>query len=275
MFTAALRFTIPALLTACLLLASSAAHSQEKKKKGKDKGPDGPPPGAEILTVRGTVKDFTTAPKGEKDGVTLTDGTWVHWPPHLSDRFSGIVAPGDKVKVIGWMDAGKKGDSKLEVSSLTNLGTNQTRERDGFTPAAIEARQKFGPGTGEFVTANGTVKEFTSAKKGEVDGFILSDGRWVHWPPHLSSRFADAVVKGDTVRVTGFWENGKKGDSKLEVSTLTNVRTSKTIENPDRPAPAGAAPAPGKAGNREERIRELEIQVEQLMREIQKLRKEK
>ena len=148
MFTAAFRFTIPVLFTACLLLASSAAHSQEKGKKAKDKGPKGPPPGAEILTVRGTVKDFTTAPKGEKDGVTLTDGTWVHWPPHLADRFSGIVGPGDKVKVVGWMETGKKGESKLEVSSVTNLGTNQTRETDGFTPAAIDARQKFGPGNG-------------------------------------------------------------------------------------------------------------------------------
>ena len=67
------------------------------------------------------------------------------------------------------------------------------------------------------------------------------------------------------MRVTGFWENGKKGDSKLEVATLTNVRTSKTIANPDRPGPVGVAP--GKAGNREDRIMELETQVEQLMRD--------
>jgi hypothetical protein len=252
------------------LLAVASSDAQPPGKKGK--GPKGPPPGAEILTVRGTVKDFTSAPKGEVDGVTLTDGTWVHWPPHLSDRFSGIVGKGDKVKVIGWMETGPKGDTKLEVSSLTNLNTNQTRETDRFTPAVIEAGARFGPGTGEVITANGAIKEFTSAPKGEVDGFVLSDGRWVHWPPHLSERFTSAVVKGDKVRVTGFWETGKKGDTKLEVSILTNLRTNKTIENPDRPLPAGVV---GKTGNREAQIRALEDQLEQIQRELQRLRKEK
>ncbi|HZZ82630.1 MAG TPA: hypothetical protein VFE62_29295 [Gemmataceae bacterium] len=263
---------LPAFAVACLWTASFDVQAQGKKGKGAK----GPSPGAEILTVRGTVREFTTAPKGEKDGVMLTDGTWVHWPPHLENRFANIIDKGDKVKVVGWMETDKKGETKLEVSSLTNLTTNQTRETE-FGPAALEAREKFGAGDGEFITANGSVKEFTTAKKGETDGFILNDGRWVHWPPHMEDRFANAVVKGDKVRVTGYWETGKKGETKLEVSTLTNLRTNKTIENPDRPASATELrnPVPGKAIDRDARIRELEDQVQQLLREVQRLRKEK
>ena len=266
-------FVLFAFAAACLWTASFDVQAQGPKK---GKGAKGPPPGAEILTVRGTVRDFTTAPKGEKDGVMLTDGTWVHWPPHLEGRFSNIIDKGDKVKVVGWMETDKKGATKLEVSSLTNLATNQTRETE-FGPAAVETREKFGAGTGEFITANGSVKEFTTAKKGETDGFILNDGRWVHWPPHLENRFATFVVKGDKVRVTGYWETGKKGETKLEVSTLSNLRTSKTVENPDRPAPAAELrnPLPGKALDRDARIRDLEDQVQQIMKEIQRLRKEK
>ena len=260
-----------ACLAACLCAASSDAQPPGKK----DKGAKGPPPGAELLTVRGTVRDFTTAPKGEKDGVILTDGTWVHWPPHLEDRFSNIVGKGDKVKVIGWMETDKKGESKLEVSSLTNLATNQTRENDRFPPDVIEGRAGIGAGFGDAVTVNGSVRNFTTAKKGEVDGFILSDGQWIHWPPHLSSRFSDFVVKGDKVRVTGFKEVGKKGETKLEVSTLTNLRTNKTVENPDRPMPLADRPIQGKAIDRETRIRALEDQVEQLLQELKRLRKEK
>jgi hypothetical protein len=253
-----------AFAAACLWAASFDAHAQGPKKK--DKGPKGPPPGAETLTVRGTVKEFTTSPKGEKDGVTLTDGTSVHWPPHLEDRFSSIIGKGDKVKVIGWMETGKKGDTKLEVSSVTNLNTNQTREVEG----------RAGSGAfGEPVTANGTVREFTTAKKGEKDGFILSDGQWIHWPPHLSDRFSDFVVKGDKVRVTGFKEVDKKGESKVEVSTLTNLRTNKSVENPDRPAPVADRPIPGKTIDREARIRALEDQVEQILQDLRRLRKEK
>lgn len=260
-----------AFLAACLSAASIDAQPPGKKGKGAK----GPPPGAEILTVRGTVRDFTTAPKGEKDGVILTDGTWVHWPPDLEDRFNSIVGKGDKVKVIGWMETGKKGESKLAVSSLTNLTTNQTRENDRFPPAVVEGRAGFGPAFGEPVTANGTVGQFTSAPKGGVDGFMLSDGQWVHWPPHLSDRFSDFVVRGDNVRVIGYKEVGKKGETKLEVSTLTNLRTNKTVENPERPRPAAERPIPGKGIDRDARIRALEDQVEQLMQELKRLRKEK
>lgn len=262
---------LPAFLAAFLCAASTDA--QPPGKKGKD--PKGPPAGAEILTVRGTVKEFTTAPKGEKDGVTLTDGTWAHWPPHLEDHFSSIVAKGDRVKVTGWMETGKKGESKLEVSSLTNLNTNQTRENDRFPPAVVEGRTGPGSAFGEPVIANGSVKEFTTAKKGEVDGFILSDDQWVHWPPHLSSRFADFVVRGDRVRVTGFKEVGKQGETKLEVSTLTNLRTNRTVDNPDRPMLAADRSIPVRAVDREARIRALEDQVEQLLQELKRLRKEK
>jgi hypothetical protein len=279
-----------AFVAACLCAA--ATDAQPPGKKGK--GAKGPPDDAEILTVRGTVKEFTTSPKGEKDGVILTDGTWVHWPPHLENRFGGILAKGDKVRVIGWMDTGKKGESKLEVSSLTNLTTNETATNTGpkdFSPAEKEKDKKDKKGgkgdkdkdkkDGEPVTANGTVKEFTTAKKGEKDGLILSDGQWIHWPPHLSERFSDFVVKGDKVRVTGFKEVDKKGETKVEVSTLTNLRTNKTLENPDRPARLADRATPldrpiqGKAIDREARIRALEDQVEQLMLELKRLRKEK
>jgi hypothetical protein len=271
-----------ALLTAGLFAisfdAAASPDPQPPAKKGKGdkgKGDKGPPADADILTVRGMVKDFTTAPKGEKDGVILTDGTWAHWPPYLENRFSTIVDRGDKVKVIGWMETGKKGESKLEVSSLTNLNTGQTRENDRFPPDVIERRAGSSSAFGGAVTANGSVREFTTAKKGEVDGFKLSDGQWVHWPPQQSSRFADFVVKGDKVRVTGFKETDKKGETKLEVSTLTNLRTNKTVENPERPIPAAGLPIQGTAVDRDARIRALEDQVEQLLLELKRLRKDK
>ena len=199
--------------SACLWVASLDVQAQPKGAKG-------PPPAAEAVTVRGTVRDFTTAPKGEKDGVTLNDGTWVHWPPHLEDRFSNIVARGDKIKVVGFMETGPKGDTKLEVSTLTNLDTNKSAENPDRPAPGSAKPESTASGVS---TVNGSVKEFTSAPKGEVDGFILSDGTWVHWPPHLENRFTNIVAKGDKIRATGFMETGPKGDTKLEVSVLTNT----------------------------------------------------
>src|SRR5262245_32318826 len=101
-------------------------------KKGK--GPKGPPPGAEFLTRTGTVKEFTTGPKGEVDGLILNDRTWVHWPPHLEDRFSDLASKGDRVKVTGYKETGPKGDTKLEVSTITNLRTRKSVDNPDRPP---------------------------------------------------------------------------------------------------------------------------------------------
>src|SRR5438067_10401366 len=89
--------------------------------KGKGpKGPPGPPADAEFKIVRGTVKEFTTAPMGEVDGLLLRDGTWIHWPPHLQDQFKDLAVKGDRVRAEGYWETGPAGDTKLEVSRLTN-----------------------------------------------------------------------------------------------------------------------------------------------------------
>jgi hypothetical protein len=51
-----------------------------------------PPGDSDSRTVRGRVQRFTTAPKGEVDGMVLDDGTVVHWPPHLENKVTAVVA---------------------------------------------------------------------------------------------------------------------------------------------------------------------------------------
>jgi hypothetical protein len=95
-----------------------------------------PPERGEMKTVRGKVTSFTTAPKGEIDGAVLDDGTVLHWPPHLEDRFKGIIAKGDRVEAVGQMETGPKGDdAHLEVSTLTNLRTGVARTNPDRPPA--------------------------------------------------------------------------------------------------------------------------------------------
>src|SRR5207244_7710113 len=84
------------------------------------------------MTVRGTVKEFTTAPRGEVDGLMLSDGTWVHWPPHLEGRFKDIAARGDRVRATGRTETGPAGDTHFEVQSVTNLGTDDAAENPDF-----------------------------------------------------------------------------------------------------------------------------------------------
>src|SRR6266516_2312867 len=54
-----------------------------------------------VSTVRGTVDRMTTAPLGEVDGAVLDDGTWLHWPPHMQDRFTAIAKERARVEATG------------------------------------------------------------------------------------------------------------------------------------------------------------------------------
>ena len=92
-----------------------------------------PKPNAASRSIQGTVQQLTTAPMGEIDGAILDDGTVTHWPPHLADRFSALVARGDRIKVSGWTETGPAGDSHFEVQSVTNLRTGDTAGADGLS----------------------------------------------------------------------------------------------------------------------------------------------
>ena len=61
---------------------------------------------------------------GEVDGAVLDDGTVIHWPPHLSDRISGIAVRGDQVRVTGWI-----GDRSRRRYSSRGSGLSPTSER--------------------------------------------------------------------------------------------------------------------------------------------------
>jgi hypothetical protein len=248
-------------------------------------------------TVTGKVKDFTTAPRGEIDGAVLEDGTVIHWPPHLEDRFKGIVARGDRVRVSGRMETGPAGDTHLEVRNVTNLRTKASQSNDDDTPPpprrGKRGRQERRPvpppppppaEDREMKTMTSKVKDFTTAPRGEIDGAVLEDGTLIHWPPHLEDTFKGILNRGDRVRVTGWMETGRRGDTHLEVRTVTNLRTNASRSNDNDappPPPRGARrggperAAADPPADRDQRVRDLERQVEQLRRENERLRRER
>jgi hypothetical protein len=125
-------------------------------------------------------------------------------------------------------------------------------------------------------TVRGTVKNFTSAPKGEIDGLVLNDGTVIHWPPHLEARFKAIVAKGDRVEVIGRRETGPEGDTKIEVRRVTNLRTGAARTNEDVPAPPPALERRGgdRGGTTEERLRALEDKLDRLTEEIRRLKRD-
>jgi hypothetical protein len=54
----------------------------------------------------------------------------------------------------------------------------------------------------------GTVDQFLVNKHGEADGFVLTDGKEVHVPPHLSSQLLREVRPGSEVKIRGVRPRG-------------------------------------------------------------------
>jgi hypothetical protein len=250
----------------------------------------------EARTAQGIVKNLTTAPMGEIDGAVLDDGTEIHWPPHLADRFTAVVARGDHVRVVGRMETGPAGDTHLEVQTVTNLRTNGSRENDALPPGPGPRRRPLpppppGPRPGaaqlgaDLRTLQGTVQSLTTAPMGEIDGAVLDDGTVIHWPPHLADRFTTIVVRGDRVKVSGWIETAPAGYTHFEVLAATNLRTHASARNDIAGPPPGpgrvdrdelgdfAAP-PSRPGDVERRLKALEDQIAQLREEIRLLRRE-
>ena len=240
------------------------------------------------------MRSFTTAPMGEVDGAVLENGTLIHWPPHLADRFTSAIARGDRIRVAGRMENGPAGDTHLEVQTVTNLRTNAAVQND-FGPPMQPPRDRQiqlppapAPGArlADVRTVQGRVLSFTTAPMGEVDGANLDDGSVIHWPPHLADRFTAILTRGERVKASGWMETGPAGDSHFEVLTATNLRTGASAGNDV----AGPLPATsGRVGPRDSddfavtskrtveigrRLKALEDQIAQLREEIRKIRDE-
>jgi len=245
---------------------------------------------------------MTTAPAGEVDGALLDNGTTLHWPPHLADRFSAVVAEGDRVKASGQTETGPAGDTHFEVQTVTNLRTKASARNDADAPpppppgrrgrpvppppggrdvpppppppGGRDAPPPPPPPGGDLQTVRGTVQRLTTAPMGETDGAVLEDGTVLHWPPHLQDRFTDVLARGDRVRASGRMETGPAGDTHLEVQDVTNLRTKASAQNDAGPPPPPAAAAPGRPEDRDQRIRDLQDRLDQLRRDLDRLRRE-
>ena len=50
---------------------------------------------SQLPETRGTIRQYTLTPRGDVDGLILTDGTEVKLPPHLTGQIVFAVRPGD------------------------------------------------------------------------------------------------------------------------------------------------------------------------------------
>jgi len=96
-------------------------------------------------------------------------------------------------------------------------------------------------------TLTGEVKLVLMNHHGEVDGFLLTDGTRVKFPPHMGYYLAAVAKPGQPVRVIGFAGLPTQFGTAVEALSVTSAATGQTvIDQPPvgyalPPYPAGAA----------------------------------
>jgi hypothetical protein len=147
---------------------------------------------AQLPETRGTVKQYTLTPRGDVDGLILTDGTEVNLPPHLSAQIVFAIKPGDAVAIRGLK---ARALPLVDAASVTNFVTSVTVTDNG--PPG-------GPGAANVeTTLTGRIAAPLHGKRGEVNGALLDDGAVLRLPPPQAERIQSLLQPGQMIAARG------------------------------------------------------------------------
>lgn len=203
---------------------------------------------AQLPESRGTVKQYTLTPRGDVDGVILTDGTEVKLPPHLSAQTVFAIRPGDQVSVRGLR---ARALPLIDASTITNVATGKSVADNGPPDRRGNDAQ----------TVSGRIAMQLHGKRGEVNGVVLDDGTTLRLPPREAEGMQDRLQQGQTISARGELLDtalGKVvdvraiGASPDQMTELRGPRPPGPADGPDRrgppPPPPGFAPPPPPRG---------------------------
>jgi hypothetical protein len=172
------RVLIGALLTTTAITASPTARAQGAVWDS-----------SQLPETRGTIRQYTLTPRGDVDGLILTDGTEVKLPPHLTGQIVFAVRPGDTVSIRGLR---ARAIPLIDATSITNVATGKGVVDNG-PPDRAGYEQAF----------SGRIASTLHGKRGEVNGALLEDGTVLRLPPPEAERLESWLRSGQTVSVRG------------------------------------------------------------------------
>ena len=194
---------------------------------------------AQLPSITGQVQQFTLTPRGDIDGVILSDGTEVKTPPGLSTSVAYSVKPGDTVIIHGLRAAAIPLVQAVSITDSTS-GKTIVESDPGPGPGPGPGPRPPGPrGVGlSQAAAQGTVRMTVHGPRGEVNGVLLNDGTVLRLPPDAAVNLASLLQPGKTIVAQGDGVTNAMGKV-LEVREIGASRDSLT------PVIAGPPPPPG------------------------------
>jgi hypothetical protein len=181
-----------------ILIVAPAALAQNPPPPAWGQAPFYDP--QQLPAQRSQVRQFTLTPRGDIDGLILSDGTEVKTPPHLSTEIAYSIKPGDTVTIHGLHAAA------LPLVQAVSI-TDETAGR------AVVDNGPPGPGRGPgalprtpisgLTEVQGRVRMSLHGPRGDVNGALLEDGTVLRLPPPEADRFVDLLQPGQALAAQG------------------------------------------------------------------------
>lgn len=196
---------------------------------------------AQMPEIHGVVAQYDLAPRGDVDGLILTDGTEVHVAPYLGPQLLQGVKPGDGVTIHGLR---ARAIPLVQAMSVTD-------DRSGRTIADTmlvggPPPHPAGPPAGQSVQIHDTVKMQLHGPRGEFNGVLLTNGTIVHMPPPAATRLAALLVPGAAIAVSGDEVSSAQGQivAATAICAANGALEPIVIAPPPGPGPDAGAPPP-------------------------------
>jgi hypothetical protein len=155
----------------------------------------------QLPAFSGRVQQFTLTPRGDVDGLILSDGTEVKTPPRLSTALAFIVRPGDSVVIHGLRAAALP---LIQAVSVTNRASGLMVADAEASPLPLRGPPGRRSGAPSRVAqVNGQIRMALHGPRGDVNGVLLNDGTVLRLPPDASDSLGRTLDAGRMVVAEG------------------------------------------------------------------------
>jgi len=144
------------------------------------------PPG-QPTEVKGAVLKYSLTPRGNVDGLIMTDGTEVRLPPRAQAQVVFAVRPGEAVTIQG-------------VKTVANPVVTAVSLTNDATGAVVDTRP---PGPPQPLDDESRVKLQLHGPDGRLNGVLLEDGAIVRLPPPDAEQDAAGLAVGQPLYARG------------------------------------------------------------------------
>jgi hypothetical protein len=172
--------------------------------------PGPPPPGTQSVApteqIAGTLSMYLVNPRGEVDGLLLTDGAQVKFPPHMSADLTRSVRPNERITAQGVREV----SPVFTAFTITNANGQPVNEARPMRP---QPRPDLRGVNLKPMQADGKIRVVLHAPRGEIEGAVLDNGMIVRIAPHSSAQFSGLLQTGAAISVKGYGTENEFGRS--------------------------------------------------------------